>query len=283
MIYSTTITKPEDTGVKWLSKVPALATPNKTFEFKPGLNILWGKNGCGKTTLLHLMGRLFHCEQGGMPVITEGSLREIMGGAMDRKNPYKAVEIKHNGQGVCYFDPSHAVGLSGGSFDWDFGMEGITNVMAKGSAGETTLRRLSSVLKNVTDRKAPAIQNKFGDRANEVWQKYLDSSKNFLKGTEPKGQPTVLFDEPERSFDLPTQTAIWRWIRSYAQENQFIVASHCMFALNISEANYIELEPGYLETSRRCLQVLTNWEKEPLIPIPTGEEAAKSKKEKKAT
>lgn len=68
-----------------------------------------------------------------------------------------------------------------------------------------------------------------------------------------------MLDEPERSFDLQMQVAIWRLIRAYSAKVQFIVASHSFYALGLPETNYIDMTPGYLELSARCKDLLSLW------------------------
>lgn len=69
MIYKLSIKDPAKTPVRWLAKVDAIQQ-QRVFEFKPGLNILWGRNGSGKTSLIKVLARLFHCEQGNHPLVT---------------------------------------------------------------------------------------------------------------------------------------------------------------------------------------------------------------------
>lgn len=51
MIRSLEILDSKNTFLKWLGNVEALSTPRK-FEFKPGLNVIWGRNGAGKSTII---------------------------------------------------------------------------------------------------------------------------------------------------------------------------------------------------------------------------------------
>ena len=115
MIRSINIIKPTATPVKWVGDVAALKEPRE-FKFTPGLNILWGKNGSGKTTVLKLLARLFHCEQSGTSVVREESMRELFGIGMrsDDKAVFDGVTVDHDGQAVRHFDPAHAVGLMAG-------------------------------------------------------------------------------------------------------------------------------------------------------------------------
>lgn len=262
MIYALRIKDPAKTPVKWLPQVPALQQP-RTFEFKPGLNILWGRNGSGKTSLTKILARLFHCEQGNQPLVTQESLSTLVGGDLREDVNIKAgVEIDHDGQGVRHFDPGHAVGLMGGgaAFDWDFGKEGIINTLFKGSAGQTTMFRFDRLINEIVEGKIPEVEWKFPRARNSpLWADRVKLAAFFLKGRRERGQPTITLDEPERSYDLSAQVGVWRFLRAYADQVQFIVAPHSLCALKIPGAHYIELSPGYLARSESVLEILQKW------------------------
>lgn len=261
MIYKIAIKDPTQTPVEWLQQVDAFKNPREV-AFKPGLNILWGRNGSGKTSLTKVLARLFHCAQGGQPYITRESMIELFGHRSANIDLQKGLEVTHDGQGVRYFDPGNTPGLmcNGTVFDWDFSAEGMRNVLFKGSAGQTTMFRFEQLLAEILAEKVPKVTWKI-PRAN------LNSSQDqrvklaafFLEGNSGKGQPTILLDEPERSYDLNAQVGVWRFLRAYADRAQFIVASHSLFALKIPGAYYIELSPRYLSESEDMLEVLRGW------------------------
>jgi energy-coupling factor transporter ATP-binding protein EcfA2 len=264
MIYKLDLLDPTKTPVPWLARIDALAKP-RAFEFKPGLNILWGRNGSGKTSLTKVLARLFHCEQGNQPIVTQESLHELTGGGFEPVDLKKGLTVKHDGQGVRHFDPGHAVGLIGGAaaFDWAFGNEGIANAMFKGSAGQTTLFRFDRLITEIVAGEVPEVTWKFPrDHNSGVWAARVKLASSFLKANADKGQPTILLDEPERSYDLNAQVGVWRFMRAYADQVQFIVASHSLFALKIPDAHYIELSPRYLAGSEDVLEILQKWPEE---------------------
>lgn len=280
MIYKLSIKDAAQTPVPWLANIDAFKT-RREFEFKPGLNVLWGRNGSGKTSLTKVLARLLHCEQGGNPIVTHESLSELVGGSFSAIDVRKGVAITHDGQGTRHFDPGHAVGLHGGgaSFDWDFSMEGIANTMFKGSAGQTTMFRFDGLVNEVVVGDVPEVEWKvpregavgaLGDR--------IKIATFFLQGNGDPGQPTVLLDEPERSYDLNAQIGVWRLLRAYADQVQFIVASHSLFALKIPDAHYIELSPRYLAASEAAMEILQKWsaEKPPKVSAAAAKAARQS-------
>ena len=276
MIYKLTIKDPNQTPVPWFGKVEAFAKP-RSFEFKPGLNILWGRNGTGKTTLTKLLARFFHCEQGNRSVVTQDSLNTLVGGGLNDFDIAKAVQVEHDGQNVRHFDPGHAVGLMGGmaAFDWDFGHEGMMNATFKGSAGQTTMYRFDNLLTEIIAGIVPKIEWMMKrSEVNSLWEKRIDRAAALLKANAKKGPPTFLLDEPERSYDLNAQAGLWRMLRAYSDEVQLIVASHSLFALNLPEAHYIDLSPGYLATSKAALALLGGgWAAEKPSKVPVAKVA----------
>ena len=273
MIYKLDIRDATQTPVKWLSSVEAFKKP-RAFEFKPGLNVLWGRNGSGKTSLTKVLARLFHCEQGNHPTVSKESLSTLVGDRFDPINLTKGVAIEHDGQGVRHFDPGHAVGLSSGgaAFDWDFGTEGIQNQIFKGSAGQTNMFRFDRILNEIVAGVVPEVEWKIPRVAvNDLWRERIDLAKTILKKNAAKGPPTILLDEPERSYDLNAQIGVWRLLRAYADQVQFIVASHSLFALKIPDAHYIELSPGYLTSSETALEILQKWPEEKPKKVPASE------------
>lgn len=285
MIRSFDIKNPTKTHISWMAEVASLKKPRK-FEFTPGLNILWGRNGSGKSTVLKAMARLLHCEQSGVPVVTETSIREMFDNIRgeDHKDLKASMVLDHDGQAVRFFDPSIAVGLMGGgaAFDDDFFHQGLNNLRFRGSAGQTTTFRFDAIATSIIKDEVPTVERRLrADRVNDFWVARLRTADHFLKGSGKAGPLTILLDEPERSYDFAHQVGCWRFIRAMAKKYQILVASHSFFAVNIPEANYIELEDGYLEIAKRALALLPGWADEKPDPKDYEPEAQAEKKTKK--
>ena len=262
MITRIDITDPTKTAVKWWNEVKLLKGKT-TIDFKPGLNIIFGPNGSGKSTILTLLARMFHCHQGDVPLVTQTSLGDVCGG-FGRNDPMQVGALPiHDGASVLHFDPTQTVGLFGGSFDWDFGDMGLQNCMAKGSAGETTLRRMDKVLGMLAGLVPIPTCGWKGEH-----YKATDTGKTvaaFLAGNlegASVGEPTFLLDEPDRSLAIPLQRALLTKLAEFAMPYQIILASHSPFALDLPGANYIELDPLYLRQCREaCSLTFDTWTK----------------------
>lgn len=216
---------------------------NKKVEFKPGLNIIFAPNGTGKSTLLKIAAQFTASEQGGVSTITQSWLQTIAG---FKESNLKGLVVKHDGQPVMYNNPREAVGLFGGmaAFDDDFMQEGIEEVQRHESTGYTTLARLGKIVQTIA-----------GDRAfpEKIVQKtsLTEMAQKMLEASIPLGQKTILLDEPESGLAIHAQSKLWNMINKAAKEKdlQIIVATHSPFALTC-RANFIELQPGYLEIAK---------------------------------
>lgn len=252
MIKSFCVEDMDRVSVSWYKKI----LPNLThLEFTDGLNMIVGPNGCGKSTLLTMLSRYFHCNQGGIPSVTETSIRELY----DFKKKLFGVNIIHDGQPVFYYSGDRKVGLVGGGagFDWDFGKEGIVNCMRKASAGQDTIHECGRVMHAAikTNKVDWKISRK---RANDLWQKRIDRIETFLTARCPLGKKTIIMDEPERSLDMANQYELLHIFCRLCKEGKFQIifcAHNPMFlALANHGANIIELKEGYY---RKCVELKT--------------------------
>ena len=264
--------------IPWWKDVSGIKR-KRVLKFQPGLNILWGPNGSGKTTILQALAKMTFCEQGYSTTLTSNAVRDFFpierairmkppeGLPPEEEQEWRGLfgfKVVHDGQAVVHVDPSQAVGMIGGmaGFDDDFFSLGLRECMSKGSAGETTLRRLDRVVRILVGEDPwPEIVWKAPRRANDR----LNVIEKLLEGEIPKGPPTVILDEPDRSLSVPYQSGLWKNLPGMAKDFQIIVASHSLFAVDVPGANYIELEPGYLKQCRDTVKMAFASEPEPAI------------------
>jgi len=286
MIESITVKNPKATAVGWFEKV---FPEGLTMKFAPGLNVLWGANGSGKSTILRLIAKMLHCEQGYEPVVTSESMRSLTPRYADRsssskeatrKEKFDAVQLVHSGLGTCLFDPDHKVGLIGGAFDDDFFSQGLMNTMFRGSSGQGTMHRFDRVLVRAMAGKAPEVVWKVRKEDATKPLKAGASDYDIERHEQAKwvldtlaGDPTIanaerptfMMDEPDRSLDILRQKSIWHMLRCASQRSQIIVAAHSLFALGLPEATYHKLgAPGapadlYYDRSLAQVAELLTW------------------------
>lgn len=223
---------------------------NKSIEFKPGLNIIFAPNGTGKSTILEILAKFTASEQGGISTITNSWKQDMINFGV---NTMKGIKVFHDGQPTLYNNPRKAVGLFGGmaAFDDDFFEQGIMETQLRESTGYTTMTRLQRVLAVLSGQ--AQMPKDFQKKSS------LDDTYNtFLKANIEKNQPTMILDEPESGLAIHVQANIFRMINKRAKEKnlQIIVATHSPFALTC-DANFIELQPGYLKIAKQEIELLS--------------------------
>jgi predicted ATPase len=237
---------------------------NKGVAFQPGLNILFGPNGCGKSTILRMAALSMAAEQGGVSTVTQDWINKVIyfKSRMGEKfvSSLEGINVIHDGQPLLYGNPRNMVGLYGGgaAFDDDFFREGVANLTSKASTGHTTMNRMHRLIA-VSQNDAP-FPAKVDHRVsklglNDLWQKKLEAALQLLKASIPKGPPTLIFDEPESGLAIPAQGNLFNLLFTAARKNnyQIIVATHSTFCLGLPDVNYIEMEPGYLQHAEECI------------------------------
>ena len=239
---------------------PVLKKINK-IEFKPGINLIFARNGTGKSTILDILSYCLHARQNYSSHITRKSCDDLFEKLAnwpillsDYDNPKSNIpdllKIEHDGQALHYFDPEHLVGLqhAGREFDFDFDMK-VGMKSKVGSSGEQILMRL---------------ENFFNNTETEIkYKQTLETCRNSWKGEikEPvisklltpsidPGQITYILDEPTRSLDSYHEAAFWDLIDK-SRDKQIIIVTHSPYALFLKDVNYIELTPGYIEQCKK--------------------------------
>jgi predicted ATPase len=263
MIASLKVSAKSKVPVAWWDKAFQGA---QSWEFKPGVNILWGPNGSGKSTILTLLARLHCCEHTGYSKVTKLGFDNLFRDVKPTKDGSKlpsGIECHHDGQEIRCFNSGKVIGMEFGSAAFDFEVDDPVGVfMTRGSSGQLNVHRLGQVMKakprdkiEWTRSPDPNYQAEPGRRDHhhekQMWL------QDYLKGSLPAGPRTFLMDEPDVGMDWPTKRLLWDLTLATSGTRQYIVASHSIFAMQFPGANFIEMKPGYLEECRKVVRGLT--------------------------
>lgn len=246
----------------------------ETFHFHPGLNILFGPNGCGKSTTLKIAAAYCGCTSGwsgfhpphalfgfsfgkkkGIQTLPESFHRLSPGGC-------KAT-LEWDGTPTLFSDPGVTDATMWHEFFYDKkdspdGMTGIDDqasvIWGKPSAGQLRLSKLQNYYKALSN--PPIISKLPNVHYNSTWMGAYQKMVDYVNSLSKVGPVTLLLDEPERSLSIENQMLFWkRFIPKVSKDFQVVIATHSVFSLT-HEANWIEFEPGYLNKSREAIKEL---------------------------
>ena len=239
-------------------------------EFKPGLNVLFGPNGCGKSTTLKIMGAYCGIKGGGWSRFPDPlDLKRGVGESIKKTklpDAFKGLspagcEAKVIWDGTPSFlnhsgndNPMATVFFESADESPD-GMtdmhEQIGLMMGKPSEGQLRIHKLRKVLEIALK---PPDLTKIPDRmVNDTWKEGWTIFAKYVSKLDRTGPATLLLDEPDKSLSIENQIMFWKdIIPKMSTKLQLIVASHSPFCINV-KANFIDMQNGYLEETRKAV------------------------------
>lgn len=231
-----------------------------SYKFKPGINVIVGKNGCGKSTLLNLIFEYTLCSRTMVSEVPD-CLLSINDLYDNDGNLYDGIEIHHDYKGgVFRYLPKDELLKFGNETIMD-SIENISIFMSKGSTGENILEGLGMLFKKMFSGdtyRFPIKELKIRSKeVNDVWKGRIESllgyyEKNKVNLSPGEHEYTIIMDEPDRNLDIQNIQEIYQILSHRKQEIQIIAVVHnplLIYKLSkIPETvNIIEMTPDYLQ------------------------------------
>lgn len=259
----------------------------KTFQFKPGLNIIIGENGCGKTSLLNVIRHLTFCDELYYSSIRVG--RECWGlhtrhsfedgywHLAKMKSQYSLSTFnlrKHNDFLSADFSASMANMMqtmrSKRRSEGQNVMEAIRMMLLIHEYGEEALRANSNPNAVQSDKKGLLPHHYFKNtvldvikkqipKCTESWRTMYEELRKYYQDNELASAEerkayrgfTFLMDEPDKGMDVFNVTELYDFISSCPNYCQMIVVLHNIGLIHKlyqrGGVNFIEMSNGYLD------------------------------------
>jgi|LSPY01.1.fsa_nt_gi ABC-type Mn2+/Zn2+ transport system ATPase subunit len=251
-----------------LSYLYNLKLPSKEFEFKEGLNLIIGRNGSGKTSLLNLIRNYTLCFSGQCSSFPSDALK-ISNNLMNQSFSFSKVKKPTMKNGVRIFSDYKKAVLNFRTPDMIANHEWCDNetnffqslISSQASAGQGQIGALNSLIKHIKnidsipDFPHDQIENK-KQKVNEVWEEYYNVLQNYYKENtvETSNQITILMDEPDKGLDIENLIGLKKFLLSFIEHKTFqiILVLHNALLLQSlfkekDKINIISLTPGYEE------------------------------------
>ena len=259
MVYKVVIKDNKKSPIRYLPDLNNFQN-GKEFIFKPGVNLIIGENGCGKTTLMKLIRRYLligqlQCEEKNVTKLFEDyNLKD--GKMTDGVDVYAdyATNIFRMAHPEEYKGES-GIGLQ--SFE-NFGTLGA---MIHSSTGEGVTIAINSLWNLMFSGKASLSFPKLSGWYKEKYAAYIDYVKEHrIKPTEEEKEITILMDEPDRNLDIENINQIKGILSFHKKQTQIIAVVHNpLLIYNLSKKkniNIIEMTDGYVDKVKKLVNSL---------------------------
>jgi hypothetical protein len=242
------------------SELPCLK--DRIFQFNEGFNVLFGSNGCGKSTLMKCIKAYCAIEHGGWSKISNYM---SLGAASPQHFPmvYRALTptkecdtiVEWDGTAAFYNDSDMRIDDMAWFYNKDIlKQEGLTTeaeqmdyVAKRPSSGQTRMQKLNKIF-NIA--KNPPEFTKTTPNSH----RYEMMEVAYINSLPRRGRVTIMLDEPEKSLSIPKQIELFRLLKSFQNDFQIIISTHSPFILFEDGINIIEMEANYIETCKNTIK-----------------------------
>lgn len=252
--------------------------PGIVFNFTDKLNVLFGQNGSGKSSILKIAKAYsgIPLENGGWsrinhPLSLGASNADHFPFAYKEFSPGKCeADVLWDGTPTFFNEGNTHIDKWAWFTHKDISsQDGMTsevdhmdNLVENPSSGQFRIKQMNKLFNML---KTPPNLKELPPNADGNQQQQAELA--YFRRLPGGGKITLLLDEPERALSVPKQIEMFKLLEKMSDEYQIIIATHSPFVLFNIEANFINLEPGYdkkcVEIFRECVNgTLTNKEDE---------------------
>lgn len=259
MISKVTIVDGENSPLAYLPEVERLSG-GTSIEFKPGVNVVVGKNGCGKTTLLRLLSTYTLCD-----ISLYSNIHDLSGFGdalkmrhmFDKDDKMKdGVKVSCDYAGVVYNYSSVIVKEPSTAFELACVVDSA--VLSTGEKAVYCASRMFDFAFKNNDVQFPIkkIKEKV-DSSNDIWKKRFSSMLNYYKENHVRinakdFEYTFLMDEPDRNLDIYGIESLYAILSHKKDMAQLICVVHnplLIYKLSkLGHINFVELTDGYVNS-----------------------------------
>lgn len=246
MITKVVIKDNKNSPIRYLSKLKAFKNGTE-YTFKEGVNIIVGKNGCWKTTLMELLKRYLlvdytECSRGDFNSNINRLLRTFKSyeGILDGVDVY--ADYRRNTFRLC-----HAGERTQEDNQKSFKVFSEFLTQNESSTGESVLVAINSMFGQMFSKDANLLFD-YGQFKEDYYPHYAE----YIKEHKVDGDEwTILMDEPDRNLDLENIMQIKGILSFHKPHTQIIAVVHnplLIVALSKNpEVNMIEMTKGYIK------------------------------------
>jgi hypothetical protein len=244
----------------------------KEIKFNPGINVIWGRNGVGKSLLLKTIGSYCFVDQTGGGGWSQSQIffrwdrkwdtdyKKINMSDVYEFNKDSKIDIDWDGIASFYMhhddmiDDTHIIGYEMNGSKWINGIGKIMdNVVRKNNYHPSSGQQIKGITEMLLNVECPDLLDEKYLRSNNCYdfKFYIEKRREFFKG---ESKPTLLLDELDSQLDLFNQ--IWfheEVIPKLLEKFQIILVSHSIFATKYE--NIIDLD-GSLNIVKQKIKTL---------------------------
>ena len=254
MVTKVIIRDNKKSPIRYISKLNNFKN-GKEYEFKTGVNIIVGENGCGKTTLLKLIKKYMlvdytECSKG----LYNSNINSLFNG-LNQEDICDGIDV-YSDYTKNVFRLSHPDEKSGEEAMESFNSFKTLFVQKHSSTGEGVLAAINSLFRYMLSSEAKLTFDY--KQFEETYPSYYDYVKNHKIDCDD--EYTILMDEPDRNLSLENILQIKDILSFHKPQTQIIAVVHnpiLIYTLSkIKDINFIEMSKGYINKINKQIENL---------------------------